>query len=89
MLLNRIAQGNFAFYADDIQLQAAAASAGAGIAVLPDFVAEDRAELAPVPATDPVLVREIWLVTHAEQRHQERILRVTEALRAALKGRGA
>lgn len=87
VLLNRIAKGHLAFYSEDIQLQAAAASAGAGIAALPDFVAEDREELIPVPPSEPLLVREIWSVTHSEQRDLERIQKVIETLRAALRSR--
>ncbi|MFV0411551.1 MAG: LysR family transcriptional regulator [Paracoccus sp. (in: a-proteobacteria)] len=88
-LLNRIAKGNIAFYSDEIQLQAAAAEAGAGVAALPDFAVGGRAGLVPVPPGKPLLTRQIWSVVHTEQRQQERIGKVIETLRRALRGKAA
>jgi DNA-binding transcriptional LysR family regulator len=82
--LNRIAGGRFACYTDDLDLQLAAALEGGGIAALPDFLAANRNELIQVGSAEPLVVRDIWSVTHSSQRHQERIRRTIEVLRTAL-----
>ncbi len=82
--LNRIAGGRFACYTDDLDLQLAAALEGGGIAALPDFLAANRNELMRVGSAEPLVVRDIWSVTHSSQRHQERIRRTIEVLRTAL-----
>ena len=82
--LNRIAGGRFACYTDDLDLQLAAALEGGGIAALPDFLAANRNELMQVGSAEPLVVRDIWSVTHNSQRYQERIKRTIEVLRAAL-----
>lgn len=82
--LNRIADGRFACYADDLDLQLAAVVAKGGIAALPDFLAADNDALMLVGSDEPLLVREIWSVTHNSQRHQERIKRTINVLRTAL-----
>ncbi|GHG93930.1 LysR family transcriptional regulator [Pseudodonghicola xiamenensis] len=82
--LNRIAGGRFAFYADDVDLQLAAVLEKGGIAALPDFLAANREELVKVGSEEPLLVRDIWSVTHNSQRHQERIRRTIELFRSAL-----
>ncbi|KZM50645.1 LysR family transcriptional regulator [Labrenzia sp. OB1] len=81
--LNRIAGGRFACYTDDLDLQLTAALERGGIAALPDFLAADRDELMQVGSAEPLLVRDIWSVTHNSQRHQERIRRTIEVLRTA------
>lgn len=83
--LNRIAGGKFACYVDDVDLQMAAVMARGGIAVLPDFLTVDKNELTLVGSGEPLLVREVWSVTHNSQRHQERIRRTIDVLRMAFK----
>ena len=87
-ILNRIAKGRFAFYADAIDLQLKAIEAGAGIGALPEFVAQRNTDLVPLPDQPTLLEREIWSVTHAEQRHDVRIQTVMQILRQALKEGG-
>ncbi|RLQ88878.1 LysR family transcriptional regulator [Notoacmeibacter ruber] len=83
--LNRIADGRFSCYADDLDLQLAAVLARGGIAALPDFLAANRDELMVVGSGEPLITRDIWSVTHNAQRHQERIRRTIEVIRSALR----
>lgn len=85
VVLNRIASGKFACYTDDLDLQLAAARAKGGIAALPDFMVEPEDALIRVGPDEPLLIRDIWSVTHNSQRHQERIRRTIDVLRSALK----
>lgn len=85
VLLNRIAGGDFACYAEDLDLQLAGVLAQGGIAALPDFLVTNREELTTVGSGDPLLVRDIWSVVHSSQRGQERIRRTIDVLKAALK----
>lgn len=59
-------------------IQAAAAVAGAGVALLPHFVAQDAGlqRLSPEQA----LSREIWLTVHDDIRHAPGIVAVTAFL---------
>lgn len=82
--LNRIAAGKFACYADDVDLQLAAVLAKGCIAALPDFLTENRDELVRVGSGEPLLIRDIWSVTHNSQRHQERIRQTIHVLKSAL-----
>ena len=84
VILNRIAGGRFACYAEDIDLQMAAVLERGGIAALPDFLAANRDDLIALGSDEPLLVRDIWSVTHNAQRHQERIRRTIKLLRSAL-----
>lgn len=85
VLLNRIAGGHFACYAEDLDLQLAGVVAQGGIAALPDFLVANRDELTTVGSGDPLLVRDIWSVVHSSQRGQERIRRTIDVLKGALK----
>jgi DNA-binding transcriptional LysR family regulator len=53
--------------------QLAAARAGAGICVLPHFIAREEPELAPVLPAEVGLTRSFWLVTHADLRNLARV----------------
>lgn len=64
----------------------AAARAGAGIAVLPRFVARRESELLAV--SDPVAENDIWLVTHPDFRRDPRIRATADFLKQAAAGPG-
>jgi DNA-binding transcriptional LysR family regulator len=83
--LHRIAGGKYAVYVDDLDLQLAAVLAKGGIAALPDFLCKNREELTTVGSGEPLLIREVWAVTHASLRQQERIRQTIQVLRSALR----
>jgi DNA-binding transcriptional LysR family regulator len=83
--LREIAAGRcMAFTANTVELQLAAAKAGAGIAILPDFMAEDDPALMCVHATEPVLRRDIWLAIHSDMKTAAGIRATIEALKMGL-----
>ncbi|ACA20461.1 transcriptional regulator, LysR family [Methylobacterium sp. 4-46] len=85
--LEAVAAGRpFAVRAESVEIQAAAARAGAGIAMLPDFLAAADPLLAPLRPQDPPLRREIWLVVHADLRAAPAVRAVTACLRDAFAG---
>jgi len=53
--------------------QLAAARAGAGICVLPHFIAREEPDLVPVLPAEVNLTRSFWLVTHADLRNLARV----------------
>jgi DNA-binding transcriptional LysR family regulator len=57
----------------------AAARAGAGIAVLPRFVARDHDEL--VPVSDDVASHDILLITHPEVRRDPKVRATADFLK--------
>ena len=61
----------------DLASQRAAAVAGAGVAILPRFLAQSMADLTPLAATEP-FYRDIWLVVHREQRERAPVRAVME-----------
>jgi len=73
----------FAFRASSLEIQRAAAVAGAGIAALPDFMARSNAALSAVPPGAPLLVRDIWLAVHADLKRSAPVRTVIRALREA------
>lgn len=73
----------FSFYGSSLELQQAAARAGAGIAALPDFMAERDAVLVPVRPSGPLISRDIWLVVHSDLKRAAPILAVSQRLREA------
>jgi DNA-binding transcriptional LysR family regulator len=83
--LNRLAGGRFAFYTDNIDFQLTAVLEKGGIAALPDFLAANQNALIVVGSEKPLLVRDIWSVTHNSQRRQERIRTTVELLKSALR----
>ena len=58
---------------NDLAVQAAAAAAGVGIAVLPDFMGGQDPRLARLPHAGPALEREVWVAVHNDLRHAPRI----------------
>lgn len=73
------AGNRFALRSNSFPVLEAAAVAGAGIAVLPCYLGDGRADLARVGGADLVVnVRELWLVVHAELQAQARIRAVSD-----------
>lgn len=56
----------FAFLANTLDIQRAAARAGAGIAALPDFMGDHDPGLTRVTSGPPLLVNDICMVVHSE-----------------------
>jgi DNA-binding transcriptional LysR family regulator len=61
------------FRSNDLAIQAAAAGAGVGIAVLPDFMGGQDPRLTRLPHTGAALEREVWVAVHNDLRHAPRI----------------
>jgi DNA-binding transcriptional LysR family regulator len=70
------------FLANTTEIQLSAARAGAGVALLPDFVAGNDGSLVVVGNIAP-LQREIWLVVHTDVRTAPAVRAVVDALKAA------
>jgi DNA-binding transcriptional LysR family regulator len=58
---------------NDLAIQAAAAAAGVGIALLPDFMGKQDERLVSLPHAGTALVREVWIAVHNDLRHTPRI----------------
>jgi DNA-binding transcriptional LysR family regulator len=59
--------------------------AGAGICILPDFLARQHPELKCVLPTEVELVRNFWLLVHADIRNLARVRVVSEFIAAEVK----
>ena len=66
-----------------VQLQCTLA--GAGVCILPDFVARHYPALRPVLETQAVLIRSYWLVIHEDMAKAERVRLVAERFAEAIK----
>jgi DNA-binding transcriptional LysR family regulator len=64
----------------DPQALLAAATAGAGLCVLPCFVGDGEPSLRRASATIPELEHEQWLVSHDDDRHNRPIRRIADRL---------
>lgn len=77
----------FCFCANGVEIQQAAARAGAGVAALPDFLAANDPQLTPAAPDASLISRDIWFVTHADLRRsapaQAVLARLREAFAAA------
>ena len=84
-VLEKIASGrDFSFFANSVEIQQSAARSGAGIAALPDFVAQNDPMLTSVlPSKDPVLSRDIWLIVHSDIKNAKPIRAVIQQLQDA------
>jgi DNA-binding transcriptional LysR family regulator len=58
---------------NDLAIQAAAAVAGVGIAVLPEFMGSQNERLIQVPHKGEAPKREVWVAVHSDLRHAPRI----------------
>jgi DNA-binding transcriptional LysR family regulator len=81
ILMKIAGKDGFGFLSDQIEIQAALAAAGGGIALLPEFVALARADLVRVQAGEPLATREVWLAVHSDLRNAAPIRAVIETLR--------
>lgn len=82
--LRAIAAGRaIAFTASSAELQQAAARAGAGVAMLPGFMADNDPALVRVDGDAPPFQREIWLAIHADMKTAAGVRAVVDALKAA------
>lgn len=71
------------FLANTTEMQVSAARAGAGIAILPDFLAADDPGLVVVGEDVALLKRDIWLVVHTDIRTAPAVRAVVDALKTA------
>lgn len=72
---------SFSFHASSLEIQQAAARAGAGIAALPDFMGMSDEGLVPVPPNAPLIHRDIWLAVHLDLRRSAPVRAVSQRLR--------
>ncbi|PZO63918.1 MAG: LysR family transcriptional regulator [Paracoccus denitrificans] len=79
----------FAFETSTSEIQHAAVLAGAGIALLPDFLVAAETSLVRVPQGTPPLVRDVWLVVHTDMKGAALIRTVIKALKKAFSARAA
>jgi len=73
------------FVANSSDLQLAAVRAGAGVCILPDFMAGDDPVLCRLDEAGEPMRREVWLVVHADLRRSAAVRAVMEALTEGLK----
>ncbi len=62
-----------------------AVASGLGLGILPCFLADSRPDLQRLSGPEPVLTRELWLLTHAEMRDVPRIRAVSDWLLTIVK----
>lgn len=74
------------FRSNSLDVQQAAARAGAGIAALPYFLGDWNEDLTPVASTGKPLTREIWLSVHNDLRNAPAVLSVMLFLAACFPG---
>jgi DNA-binding transcriptional LysR family regulator len=79
----------FSIEASSAELQKSFAEAGAGVAALPDFMAEPDTRLERVEQDTVLLTREIWLVTHPDMRSARPVRAVIDCLKEAHRRFGA
>lgn len=75
----------FSFHTSSLEIQQAAARAGAGIAALPDFMAESDSELVLAVPNTMLLSRDIWLVIHSDLRRSASVRMVVQTIKAIFK----
>lgn len=81
-LLLEVANGRaIGLRASTLEFQLAAARAGGGIAILPDFLVAGQPGLVEVPVGREPLIRGIWLVVHSDIRNVPIIRAVIQALK--------
>lgn len=80
-LASAAADQPLALHSDSVDIQAALAAAGGGIAALPDFLAAGRSDLVQVKAREPLVTREIWMAVHTDMKNAAPIRAVWDALR--------
>jgi len=73
------------FVANTSDLQLAAVRAGAGVGILPNFMAGNDPALSRLDETDQPIRREVWLVVHTDLKRSAAVRAVMEALTEGLK----
>ena len=81
-----LASGNVALETNSTHTLLAAALAGAGVAVLPRFVARWHDDLAAI--SDDVAVHDVWLITHPEFRRDPKVRAAADFLKHIAAGPG-
>jgi DNA-binding transcriptional LysR family regulator len=81
-----LAGGRVALETNSTHALLAAARAGAGVAVLPRFVARGHHDL--VAVSDDVATHDLWLIAHPEIRRDPRVRATAEFLKRAAGGPG-
>lgn len=76
-----------AFRANDLLSLVQACCAGLGVAMLPDYIGETHPELAPVEFDGSPVIRELWMVVHADVRRSPAVRAVMDAISTALRER--
>lgn len=79
-LKSRAGSRAYAVRASSLDMQASLVRLGAGIAMLPDFIAEGDDQLAEAEPDQPALVREVWLAVHSDLKDAPAIRAVMDAL---------
>lgn len=74
-------QLNANFRSSSILAQQMAVSAGAGLAILPKFLAENRSELQQVLENEVRFIHTFWMLTLVDLQHEPRIKLVWDFLR--------
>ncbi|EGD60666.1 LysR family transcriptional regulator [Novosphingobium nitrogenifigens DSM 19370] len=74
-------ESGFSLQSDSVDIQAALAAAGGGVAILPDFLTASRPDLVRVPDQGPPITREVWLAIHTDMKNAAPVRVVMEALR--------
>lgn len=75
----------FSFYGNSLEIQQAAARAGAGIATLPDFMGMSDTGLVSVPPNKPLIDRDIWLIVHSDLTRSAAVRAISQRLKEAFK----
>jgi DNA-binding transcriptional LysR family regulator len=81
-----LASANVALETNSTHTLLAAALAGAGVAVLPRFVAQSHDDLAAI--SDDVAAHDIWLITHPEFRRDPKVRAAADFLKQIAGGPG-
>lgn len=79
-------KNRFAYRSGDVMIQASLAAEGAGIAMLPDFLAGRQSGLIPALPDHPPLMRSVWLVLHNDLRQAPKVRAVVDYLCSIDKG---
>jgi DNA-binding transcriptional LysR family regulator len=79
-LTRQFPDGRFAFRTNSQMSQAAAARAGFGTALLPRYLAANDPGLVPVPFTEPLPKRDVWLLTRRDLAKAPSIRAVSDYL---------
>lgn len=71
---------SFSFYASSLEIQQAAARAGAGIVALPDFMGVSDVRLVAVFPNQQLIHRDIWLAVHSDLKRSAPVRAISRRL---------